>query len=83
MKKIRPKSVRDCQKARTNEWRERYYALGLTYKKVDGQWGWAPKKGQAPAKIHGLSPDQIEEIRRKIRQVKEEERKAGKKAGGS
>ena len=82
---FRPKEERDLQKTRTKNWRQRYYALGLTYKKVDGHWGWAPRKRprHVDARIHGLSPEEIEDIRRKIRKVKEAERKAKMKAGGS
>jgi hypothetical protein len=78
-KKIfRPKKTRDWQKTRTKNWRERYYALGLTYKKVNGFWGWAPRKGprHGPARLHLSNPSEIEKIRKKIQQAKK------KKSGG-
>lgn len=72
-KRFRPKEIRDWQRARTKDWRERYYALGLTYKKVDGHWGWAPRKGRTPARIHLSNSGEIEEIRKKIQMAMRKE----------
>jgi len=66
----RPKSIREWQRKRCLEWRRRYYPMGLTYKKVDGHWGWAKKTGNTkPARIHLNDPREIERIRKKIRRA--------------
>lgn len=77
-KVFRPREIREWQRKRTQEWRERYLALGLTYRKVNGHWGWAPRKrvrASGGARIHISNPAEIERIRKKIAE-------AMKKSGG-
>jgi hypothetical protein len=73
-KKPRPKAVRDWQRKRTREWRQGFYALGYTYKKISGHWGWIKKKPRpvrlaTRVRIHSDNPKEIEELRRKIREA--------------
>jgi hypothetical protein len=57
----------EYQKKRSREWRQRFYALGYTYKRVRGRWGWTKKKSRMTrAKIHSSDPEEIEGVRRKI-----------------
>ena len=70
-KAFRPKAVREWQRKRTREWREKWYAEGYTYKKINGHWGWVKKKshlGQR-ARIHSKDRKEIERIRKKIQRA--------------
>jgi len=70
-KELRPKSVREWQRKRSRDWRQKWYALGYTYKRIDGHWGWVKRKSQLGqrARIHSNDPGEIERIRKKIREA--------------
>jgi hypothetical protein len=62
---------REYQRKRSKEWRQRFYALGYTYKRIDGHWGWQKKKPRLMrARIHSTDPAEIERIRRKIMEMR-------------
>lgn len=66
-KKTRPKAVRDWQRKRTKEWRDRWYAQGYTYKKINGHWGWVKKRPRRiRARIHSTDVKEIERLKKKI-----------------
>jgi len=58
---------RAYQRKRSREWRQRFYAVGLTYKKIGGKWGWTKKQPKPlRTRIHSSDPTEIERIKRKI-----------------
>lgn len=58
---------REYRRKITREWRQRWYAQGYTYKKINGHWGWVKRNPrQIRARIHSNDPKEIERIKRKI-----------------
>ena len=61
---------REYQRKRSTEWRQKWYALGYTYKKMDGHWGWVKRKPRPiRARIHSSNPKEIKWIKKKIQEA--------------